>query len=65
MMPFLPALEKKMSAKEGAMTARKPYWLMAQAACSREEPQPKLRSARRISAPLYSGLLRTKVGSGS
>ena len=49
-----------MSAKVGAMTARKPYWLMAQAACSRELPQPKLRSARRISAPLYSGLLRTK-----
>ena len=65
MMPFLPALEKKMSAKVGAMTARKPYWLMAQAACSRELPQPKFFSAMRISAPLYSGLLRTKSGRGS
>ena len=51
MMPFLPAFEKKMSAKLGAMTARKPYWLIAQAACSRDEPQPKFFSAIRIFAP--------------
>src|ERR1039458_8176204 len=51
MMPFLPALEKKRSAKVGAMTARKPYWLSAQAACSRDDPQPKFRSAMRICEP--------------
>ena len=43
---------------------RNPYWLMAQAACSRELPQAKLRSAMRISEPLYSGLLRMKSGLG-
>jgi len=51
-MPFLPALEKKMSAKLGAMTARKPKSVRAQAACSRELPQPKFFPAMRIFAPL-------------
>ena len=65
MMPFLPALEKKMSAKVGAITARKPILVDGPGGVlSREEPQPKFFSARRISAPLYSGLLRTKSGLG-
>ena len=63
-MPFLPALEKKMSAKLGAMTARKPKSVRAQAACSRELPQPKFFPAMRIFAPLCWCLLRTKSGSG-
>jgi hypothetical protein len=33
--PFLKQLLKKMSAKLGAMIARKPYWSSAQGACSR------------------------------
>ena len=40
--PFLKQLLKKMSAKLGAMMARKPYCSIAQGACSREEPQPKV-----------------------
>jgi hypothetical protein len=64
-MPFLPAFEKKMSAKVGAMTARKPKSLSAHAACSRLEPQPKFLPAMRIFAPLYLASLSTKLGSGS
>jgi hypothetical protein len=39
--PFLKQLLKKMSAKLGAISARKPYCCRAQGACSRDEPQPK------------------------
>ena len=37
-----------MSANDGAMIASKPKSCSAQGACSREEPQPKLRPATRI-----------------
>jgi hypothetical protein len=47
----LKQLLKKMSAKLGAMMARKPYCCSAQGACSRLEPQPKLRRASRTYAP--------------
>ena len=46
------------------MTALKPKPVRAQIACSLDEPQPKLLPARRICAPLASGLFRTKSGSG-
>ena len=49
--PFLKLLLKKMSAKDGAMTARKPDCCSAHGACSREEPQPKFLRAMRIEAP--------------
>ena len=48
-------LVRKMSAKLGAITTRKPWSSSAHGACSREEPQPKLRPATRIDAPAYSG----------
>ena len=40
-----------MSAKLGATIARKPKSSSAQTACSREEPQPKLRPVTRIGRP--------------
>ena len=48
--PFFCALVKKMSAKLGATTQRKPYSSSAHTACSRLEPQPKLRRASRMLA---------------
>ena len=48
--PFCMQLLRKMSAKLGAMIARKPISFSAQGACSREEPEPKLRPATRIVA---------------
>ena len=62
--PFLKQLLKKMSAKLGAMMARKPYWSMAQGACSRLEPQPKFSRASRMLAPWKRGWLSTKSGLG-
>ena len=53
--PIFVQLVRKMSAKLGAMTARKPESSSAHGACSRLEPQPKLRPATRIGAPAYSG----------
>ena len=50
--PFWSAFSRKMSAKLGAKTARNPKSLKAQAACSRDEPQPKLRPVKSIEAPL-------------
>src|SRR5213594_5224828 len=44
-----------MSAKVGATIALKPKSRSAHAACSREEPQPKLAPATRTEAPAYSG----------
>jgi hypothetical protein len=49
--PFLKQLLKKMSAKLGAITTRKPKSSSAQTACSREEPQPKFFRPSRIEAP--------------
>ena len=40
-----------MSANDGATTARKPKSCSAHTACSREEPQPKLRPLTRIGRP--------------
>ncbi len=37
-----------MSENDGAMTTRKPKSSSAQTACSRDEPEPKLRPATRI-----------------
>ena len=54
-------LVRKMSAKLGAMTARKPWSSSAQGACSRDEPQPKLRPATRIGAPAYSGAVEREA----
>src|SRR3990172_9176051 len=62
--PLRNALLKKMPPKEGAMTARKPRSRSAFGAPSRDEPQPKLRSANRISARVQGSLLRMKSGSG-
>ena len=42
--------EWKMSANDGATIASKPKSWSAQGACSREEPQPKLRPVTRIGA---------------
>ncbi|MMZ66711.1 hypothetical protein D1872_292320 [compost metagenome] len=49
--PFLKLLLKKMSAKLGAITLRKPYSSSAQGACSRLEPQPKFSRASSTLAP--------------
>jgi hypothetical protein len=62
--PFLKQLLKKMSAKLGAMIARKPYWSSAHGACSRDEPHPKFLRATRIDAPWKRGWFRTKSGFG-
>ena len=47
--PLLSALPRKISAKKLDTTALNPKSYMAQAACSRLDPQPKLRPATRIS----------------
>ncbi|MNY73570.1 hypothetical protein D3C86_2123880 [compost metagenome] len=53
-----------MSAKLGAITARKPNWSSAQGACSRLEPQPKFLRAIRMDAPWKRGWFSTKSGLG-
>src|SRR5216684_3845649 len=53
-----------MSPKLGAMTARKPACCRAHGACSRDEPEPKLRPETRMLAPWYWGLFSTKSGLG-
>src|SRR5690606_3894954 len=60
--PFLKLLLKKISAKLGASTARKPYSSSAQGACSRLEPQPKFSRASSTLAPWERGWLSTKSG---
>ena len=62
--PFWKQLLKKMSPKLGAMTARKPLSTITVTAFSRDEPQPKLRSATTILASAKPGWLRTKSGLG-
>ena len=44
-------LPAKISARDSATTARMPQAASAWGACSREEPQPKLRLASRMPAP--------------
>ena len=44
--PLPTALLRKMSANDGAITARKPASCSAHAACSRDEPQPKFDAGR-------------------
>ena len=61
---FFSELPLKISAKEVLITARKPNWVSAQGACSRELPQPKLSPASRICAPLPRGVFRMKSGFG-
>ena len=48
--PFLRALLRKMSANSGASTALMPKPWSAQAACSRDDPDPKLAPASRTAA---------------
>ncbi len=55
-------LLKKMSPKLGAITTRMPASSNAQTACSREDPQPKLRSVTRACAALAPGWFSTKSG---
>ena len=62
--PFLSALPRKMSAKEGPITARKPWSRSAHTACSRDEPQPKLRPTTSTGAPAASGRLSGNSGRG-
>ena len=58
--PIFVQLLLKMSANDGAMTTSKPKSCRPHGACSREEPQPKLRPASRIFAPVKAGLLSGK-----
>ena len=60
--PVLEALLRKMSAISVLMTARKPKSSSAHGACSRDEPQPKLRPATRIWQPRAGGLVQHEVG---
>ena len=57
-MPLPIALLRKMSANDGAMTTRKPASCSAQAACSRDEPQPKFTPATSTEAPSYCCLVQ-------
>ncbi len=63
--PFFSALEQKMSASSVLITARKPWSMSAHAACSREEPQPKLRPATRIRQPAAEGWLSANSARGT
>jgi len=56
-------LERKISAKLGAMIAWNPRSSSAQAACSRELPQPKFAPATRMAAPPKRGSFSTNDGS--
>ena len=64
-MPFCMQLLRKMSAKLGAMIARNPISFNAHGACSRDEPEPKLRPATRTVAPLYRGSFKMNSGFGT
>ena len=50
-MPSATELPKKISENDSPTTARKPLRRIACGACSRDDPQPKLRLTTRISAP--------------
>ena len=56
--PFFSAFDAKMSPNDGAIAARKPWSYSAHTACSRELPQPKLRSATTMRAPRYASRLK-------
>jgi len=60
----LAALEKKMSANVGAMTARKPKSESAQAACSRLEPHAKFCGDEYLRA-IVARVVEHETGSGS
>ena len=60
--PFWQQFAKKMSANEGARTARNPASARAHAACSREEPHPKFAPATSTLAPWAVGRLSSKSG---
>jgi hypothetical protein len=60
--PFLKQLLKKMSAKLGAISARKPKSSSAHGACSRElEPQPKLLAREQDRRALVARLVQHEV----
>ena len=59
-MPFFMQLEWKMSAKEVEIIERIPKPEIDHGACSRDEPQPKLSPAIRMTESRYEPRLRTK-----
>ena len=61
--PVLIAFVRKMSPNDGAITTRKPKSSSAHAACSREEPQPKLRPGDQDRAPRAPGRRNSKSAS--
>src|SRR5580698_1076916 len=61
---FFSELPLKMSANDVLITARKPYCVNAQGACSRELPHPKLSPASKTWQAFDSGLFNTKSGLG-
>src|ERR1700722_11476808 len=61
---FFSELPLKMSANEVLITARNPYCVSAQGACSRELPQPKLSPASKTLQAFDSGLFKMKSGFG-
>ncbi len=63
--PFISELLRKMSAISVLMTARMPKSSSAHGACSREEPQPKLRSGHQHLATGGRRLIQDEVGLGS
>ena len=64
-MPFCMQLLRNMSAKLGAIIALNPISFRAQGACSRDDPDPKLRPATSIDASAYLGSFRTNSGFGT
>src|ERR1700722_11264773 len=61
--PLPSALVLKMSPKDSEIPARMPWSASAHPACSRDEPQPKLRPVTSTVPALYSSWLSTKSGS--
>jgi hypothetical protein len=60
--PILTQFVRKMSPNDGATIASKPQSWSAQGACSRDEPQPKLRPARRNLRALRLGPVELEAG---
>ncbi len=58
--PFLVQLLRKMSEKEGAITASKPYCWIAHTACSRDDPTPNADPATSTVAPAKRSSFSTK-----
>jgi hypothetical protein len=62
--PFFKELPRKMSAISVLMTARNAVVQSAQGACSREEPQPKLRPVTSTWQPARFGRFKHELGLG-